>query len=60
MTAETELISLYCDKRRKLSKSHRDLDLNRTMPNGKLLLDILNILQFINLNHKKNCPIHLS
>ena len=31
------LDSLYCGKWRKISKSHRDLDLDRTMPNVELV-----------------------
>ena len=31
------LDSLYCGKWRKISKSHRDLDLDQTMPNVELV-----------------------
>ena len=49
MIAERELNSLYYDKWRKLLKSRRDLDLDldRTMPNVKLFLAVLNILPLI-------------
>ena len=42
------LDSLYCGKWRKISKSRRDLDLDRTMPNVELVRAIFiyyNILQ---------------
>ena len=45
MIAEREPNSLYYDKWRKLSKSRRDLDLDRIMKNVKLVSAILNILQ---------------
>ena len=35
------LDSLYCGKWRKISKSRRDLDLDRTMPNVELVRAIL-------------------
>ena len=35
------LDSLYCGKWRKISKSHRDLDLDQTMPNVELVRAIL-------------------
>ena len=63
--AEIGLGSLYCFKCGKISKSRRDLDLDRTMPNVKLIRAI-----FINYNMCKfqvnqtiiyvhTCPLNL-
>ena len=35
--AKAEIYSMYCGKWRKISKSSRDLDLDRTMPNVELV-----------------------
>ena len=43
------LDSLYCGKWTKISKSRRDLDLDRTMPNVKLV-----ILQYVQVSHQLN------
>ena len=49
------LHSLYCGKWRKISKSRRDLDLDRTMPNVELVRAIfMYILQHVQVSRQLN------
>ena len=48
------LDSLYCGKWRKISKSRRDLDLDRTMPNVELVRAIFIILQYVQVSRQLN------
>ena len=46
----TGLDSLYCGKWGKISKSHRDLDLDRTMPNVELVRAIFKYYNMFKLS----------
>ena len=48
------LDSLYRGKWRKFSKSRRDLDLDRTMPNVELNLSYFHILQYVQVSSQLN------
>ena len=48
------LDSLYCGKWRKISKSRRDLDLDRTMPNVELVKSYFHRLQYVQVSRQLN------
>ena len=48
------LHSLYCGKWRKILKSRRDLDLDRTMPNVETRPSYFHILQYVQVSRQLN------